>query len=141
MKICYDGEWVAIYVDDNIPCKYDRPAFTKASENEIWVLILEKAWAKLFKSYESIEAGYCREALRDLTGAPTKTVMTEETDFDETGKMFKRKNDGLVLMLKDALSKTNKFVVTAGADDEEDLSRSTADRLGLVNAHAYSIIG
>ena len=37
-------------------------------------MILEKAWAKLYKSYERIESGCSREALRDLTGAPTKTV-------------------------------------------------------------------
>lgn len=87
VRICFDGEWTAVYVDDFIPCnRRDTPAFTKASGEEIWVLILEKAWAKLFKSYYSIEAGYCREALRDLTGAPTKSVMTLETEYDDFGK-------------------------------------------------------
>jgi len=38
------------------------------------VLVLEKAWAKLFKSYAKIESGFSREALRDLTGAPTKLL-------------------------------------------------------------------
>ncbi len=37
---------------------------------------MEKVYAKLFKSYEKIEAGHCKDALRDLTGAPTKTVYT-----------------------------------------------------------------
>lgn len=41
------------------------------------VLILEKAWAKLFGSYERIEAGLTREALRSLTGAPTSVVWTD----------------------------------------------------------------
>ncbi|EAR93371.2 calpain family cysteine protease (macronuclear) [Tetrahymena thermophila SB210] len=142
VRICFDGEWTAVYVDDFIPCnRRDTPAFTKASGEEIWVLILEKAWAKLFKSYYSIEAGYCREALRDLTGAPTKSVMTLETEYDDFGKPQKRPNESLPIILKEALSKQNKFVVTAGADDEDDLTRSTADRLGLVNSHAYSIIG
>ncbi|KAL4453070.1 hypothetical protein ABPG74_015301 [Tetrahymena malaccensis] len=141
VRFCFDGEWTAVYVDDFIPCnRRDTPAFTKASGEEIWVLILEKAWAKLFKSYYSIEAGYCREALRDLTGAPTKSIMTLETEYDETGKSYKKPNESLPLILKEALSKQNKFVVTAGADDEDDLTKSTADRLGLVNSHAYSII-
>jgi len=39
---------------------------------------MEKAWAKLYGSYERIERGLCRDALRDLTGAPTKTVFTED---------------------------------------------------------------
>ncbi|KAL4497235.1 hypothetical protein ABPG72_019555 [Tetrahymena utriculariae] len=141
VRICFDGEWTAVYVDDLIPCnRRNTPAFTKAPGEEIWVLILEKAWAKLFKSYYSIEAGYCREALRDLTGAPTKSVMTLETEFDENGKSYKKPNESLPIILKEALSKQNKFVVTAGVDDEDDLTKSTANRLGLVNSHAYSII-
>lgn len=44
------------------------------------MLILEKAWAKLFGSYAKIESGFCREALRDLTGAPTKVIYTYEEE-------------------------------------------------------------
>jgi len=35
------------------------------------VIVVEKAWAKVFGSYQNIEAGYPREVLRTLTGAPT----------------------------------------------------------------------
>jgi len=76
VKICKDGEWKAVYVDDRIPCLKGVPAFTKANANELWVLILEKAWAKLFKSYAKIETGFSRIALRDLTGAPTSVIPT-----------------------------------------------------------------
>lgn len=37
------------------------------------VLLLEKAWAKIFGSYEKIEGGLPREVLHALTGAPTMT--------------------------------------------------------------------
>lgn len=50
---------------------------------EIWVLLLEKAWAKLNGNYENIERGYNSEALRDLTGAPTLTLHT----LDENNKI------------------------------------------------------
>jgi hypothetical protein len=30
----------------------------------------------LYGSYEKIEAGFCAEAMRDLTGAPTRTIAT-----------------------------------------------------------------
>ena len=78
VKICINGEWQAIFVDDFFPCfnKRHGPCFTQSIGNELWVLILEKAWAKLFRSYESIEKGHCRDALRDLTGAPTKSINT-----------------------------------------------------------------
>ena len=41
------------------------------------VLILEKAWAKLFGNYEKIEAGLPSEALKALTGAPAEYLNTK----------------------------------------------------------------
>lgn len=105
----------------------------------MWVLILEKVWAKLFKGYYNIESGYCREALRALTGAPTKTIESQEEE-EVNGVCVFKTNTALPIILKEALDRKNKFVVTAGVNDEEDLSKSTADRLGLINSHAYSII-
>ena len=39
---------------------------------EIWALILEKAWAKVFGSYQRIEAGTAGEAMYPLSGRPHK---------------------------------------------------------------------
>ena len=44
-------------MDDYFPCYNGEPAFSKANGDEMWVLILEKVWAKLHGSYERIEAG------------------------------------------------------------------------------------
>ena len=38
--------------------KNNSPAFTKAVSNSLWVVLLEKAWAKMYTSYRRIEAGY-----------------------------------------------------------------------------------
>lgn len=69
-----------IIVDDCFPCynSLNGPAFTKGNGNEIWVLILEKAYAKLYKSYERIEEGNSKDALNELTGAPTKVIYTND---------------------------------------------------------------
>jgi calpain-15 len=45
------------------------------------VLILEKAWAKLFGSYERIEAGFAENVLRDLTGAPSEVVHNDDEEY------------------------------------------------------------
>mmetsp|Transcript_1117 Transcript_1117/g.119 ORF Transcript_1117/g.119 Transcript_1117/m.119 type:complete len:85 (+) Transcript_1117:272-526(+) len=42
----------------------------------MWVLILEKVWAKLHGSYCRIDGGLTKEPLHDLTGAPARTFFT-----------------------------------------------------------------
>ena len=57
MSIYVNGEERKIVIDDNFPydTNTDRWAFARPSKNdgiiEIWPLILEKAWAKIFGSY------------------------------------------------------------------------------------------
>jgi len=57
-------------IDDSFPCEKDTPAFSRANGNELWVMLLEKAYAKCFGAYDKIEMGLAGHALRDLTGAP-----------------------------------------------------------------------
>ena len=80
------GEWKEIIIDDQFPCynKLKGPCFTKGKGKELWVLILEKAWAKLYGSYQQIEYGLTREALHDLTGAPSAVLFMDSPDIWET---------------------------------------------------------
>ena len=127
VRICDMGEWKEIVVDDLFPCKNDRsgPIFTRGNEHELWVLILEKAWAKIYGSYAKLEAGLTREVLHDLTGGPTEYF----TDQDDANTVW------------DALYKGEQmnFIMTAGSGDfmgGSDLLASS----GLVGSHAYSLL-
>jgi calpain-15 len=126
--LCINGEWKQYIVDDNIPCinGTSMPAFTRANGSELWVLLLEKAYAKAFASYENIEAGLAAEALRDLTGAPGEYLMfpTEEAAWD-----FLRKWDKQGFMLT---ASTENF---EGGKEEKELLD-----LGLVEGHCYAIL-
>eukprot|EP01016_Furgasonia_blochmanni_P012753 TRINITY_DN16385_c0_g1_i1.p1 TRINITY_DN16385_c0_g1~~TRINITY_DN16385_c0_g1_i1.p1 ORF type:complete len:331 (-),score=49.18 TRINITY_DN16385_c0_g1_i1:35-1027(-) len=70
VMVCDMGEWKEVIVDDLFPCvnQQNGPAFTHSIQKELWVLILEKAWANLYGSYDRIESGLSREVLHDLTG-------------------------------------------------------------------------
>jgi calpain-15 len=46
-------------------------AFSKGNGTEIWVMLIEKAYAKMYGNYEVIEGGNPAHAMFDLTGAPT----------------------------------------------------------------------
>jgi len=58
-----------VVVDDKFPCSAKGPLFSRSHGPELWVLLLEKAYAKLYGAYDKIEGGFAGEALRDLTGA------------------------------------------------------------------------
>jgi calpain-15 len=60
VSLYINGEMKTVVVDDRFPYNEDRQnwAFSRPSKSsEIWVLILEKAWAKIFGSYQRIEGG------------------------------------------------------------------------------------
>ena len=70
-------------LDDFIPCTKDKkPAFSKANGPEGWVMMLEKAYAKVYGAYDKIEAGITSHALRDLTGAPGNYLKNDATKPD-----------------------------------------------------------
>jgi calpain-15 len=71
VKMCLDGMWKNIIVDDWIPTRYGSPVFSKANGKFVWVPIIEKAFAKAHGSYKAIESGYLHESMGILTGAPT----------------------------------------------------------------------
>lgn len=67
-----NGVFQEIVIDDAIP--YDpvtqKPAFSKCHGNELWVMLLEKCWAKICGNYENTKYGLSQTALSILTGAP-----------------------------------------------------------------------
>lgn len=55
-----NGERINVLIDSHFPAtKQGGAAFGRsANDNELWVMILEKAYAKLHRTYESIESGF-----------------------------------------------------------------------------------
>ena len=53
------GEWVEVSVDTLIPCNEEsQPIFAHGKDpSELWVPLLEKAYAKLHGSYEALDGG------------------------------------------------------------------------------------
>lgn len=92
VRLFLDGRWRTILVDGQLPCT-DHPtrkqhvretnlAFSRTCKNQLWVSVLEKAYAKAYGSYAAISGGEVAEALLDLTGAPTYTVDFSDPSFD-----------------------------------------------------------
>lgn len=129
------GQRRTVVVDDRFPyCPHkERFAFSRTnSSNEIWVQIVEKAWAKVFGSYQRIEAGTTGEALNPLTGCPTKFFIHDEVDKERLWQTILYADQNGMPM------------ATAVASSQEEVSGLDAQNMrtvGLVDAHAYSLIG
>lgn len=119
-----DGEWQIVIVDDYLPYDKDNDnaAFTQANGQEIWVLMLEKAWAKINGGYLNIIGGLSSDPLLALTGFHTRRVDTS-IETNELWKTLQTADDHNSIMCCD--SKAN----------EEGLKRN------LVKSHAYTLIG
>ena len=127
VAMCLNGVWEEIILDDFAPCTRDgQLAFNRSKTHELWVVLLEKAWAKVHGGYLNIEAGLTREALRDLTGASAKTYF------------LKQKPDELWERLMKA--EENNFIMTAGSDNLNSGSDSYIQKIGICGSHAYSLL-
>lgn len=137
-----------VRVDDFFPCNAGinaGPVYSRCAGNELWVLLTEKAFAKLHGSYANITAGFTAEALMDLTGAPCKTYRLDDPLVRpkiESGELW-----------QDLLSfDENKYLLTAstpGTDptqqkqedsDEAQAALACQSSTGLVPGHAYTLV-
>ena len=119
-----NGSWKSYILDDYFPCTaHSGPAFTRSNGPELWVLLLEKAYAKAYGGYDIIEGGHPALALRDLTGAPYDFLESE--DSDEVWEYVKNSND-------------RQYLLTCYTKSTE--TREEKNPLGIVSGHAYSIL-
>lgn len=79
-KFFINGMQTAVIVDDYLPVvKGTRNlAFAKSDRGELWVPLLEKAWAKLHGSYAATAGGIPDFAANHLIGVPSETLRHEE---------------------------------------------------------------
>lgn len=57
IKLYINGKPKFFVIDDQIPCSNSTnfPVFTQPVGNELWVMLMEKVWAKAIGSYLSAE--------------------------------------------------------------------------------------
>ena len=63
-------KFVIVTVDDRIPCQKGtrRPMFMSPNGNELWAIILEKAYAKFCGSYHNLSGGFTLWGWQSMTG-------------------------------------------------------------------------
>ncbi|NXH01721.1 CAN14 protein, partial [Loxia leucoptera] len=78
------GEWVDVVVDDLLPVNEAGELLFVSSvyKNVFWGALLEKAYAKLYGSYEDLQIGQVSEALVDFTGGVNTRIKLAEAPPD-----------------------------------------------------------
>jgi len=132
IRILKDGNEITIEVDDFFPCRGEQLAFAQSANNSIWVQLLEKAWAKKFGCYFAVEGGTMKDAMFDLTSAPTITMETSDPKvWEELQEALK---NGYIA---GAASKSNKNKPEAEVIYEEE---SKGDNSKVTDDHAFAIL-
>jgi hypothetical protein len=62
MSFFVNGIETPLIVDDYLPTRNARCCFTRSKEEELWVSLLEKGWAKLHGTYARTEGGQSAQA-------------------------------------------------------------------------------
>uniref|UniRef100_A0A182MAF2 Calpain n=1 Tax=Anopheles culicifacies TaxID=139723 RepID=A0A182MAF2_9DIPT len=120
------GKWVDVVIDDRLPTYRGQLIYMRSSEhNEFWSALLEKAYAKLHGSYESLRGGTTCEAMEDFTGG-----VAEMYDLkDQTPP-------NLYEIIEKGFKRNSMFGCSIEADPHV-LEAETPE--GLIRGHAYSI--
>ena len=133
------GIWETITIDELLPCyPGGGPVYAHAHHNELWAMLVEKAYAKVCGSYAALKAGWAYEAMIDLTGAPYATYRFEDA---ETQKMISDDSLWKLMLANDALS----YIQSASTPGEDELTvggnrKAKSGETGLVAGHAYAVI-
>lgn len=135
-----DCHIIFIIIDDRLPVKAKdgRLIFASCKDpNELWVPIIEKAYAKLHGSYKALIGGYSHYALGDMTGfcprliviKPGFTGYCEDYSDDEVWKILER------------YKKWNCLLGCSIQSNPKDNQKVEAEAgLGLYYGHAYSLL-
>lgn len=147
VRFCKNGLWQTIHVDDYFPCfPGSGPIFSRSHGNELWVLLAEKAYAKLHHSYLAIQSGLSVDALTDLTGAPFKVInfpsigeeqSNEEINAEEVWRLLLDGEEKGYLMSAGTRSQSELLNSSKSGQLERPISTNS---IGLVFGHAYTVI-
>ncbi len=123
-----DGEWQVVILDDHFAVKPGTliPKFAYPHGSELWVMLLEKAWAKVNGGYANTVAGSEKDAFYSLTGFVPKQIEHSEISEDEIWNMLVTSNN-------------NNEVMSASTYPTTDNKKKTSS--GLVLGHAYTLVG
>ena len=143
------GWWRDVVVDSYLPSKEYGPCFasTRQCKGELWVSLLEKAYAKVHGSYASIAFGDPLHAMVDLTGFAGWNISPrlEAARSDETASaaLFRDmcRYDEMRFLMSVWSRGIDESDYNVGHRGQNDAAMAAKYKsAGLVTGHAYSVL-
>ena len=160
-------KWRYVLIDDKLPCHavYNENQTKKLifahcrQDNEFWVPLIEKAYAKIHGSYYALASGCIDDGLVDMTGLVSKKILKSNALLSNSKKIedlwnlmknyssLKFDNELWTQSGKKVTSKyytRNKSMMgcsveSNGTNKEKEVSMN-GHKIGIVAGHAYSIL-
>ncbi|CAD2215189.1 calpain cysteine peptidase [Angomonas deanei] len=84
------GKWTHVLLDDYFPTLGNLPLFAKSTTScrELWVSLLEKAFAKVYGGYNKLVSGDPLRAMEILTGCPTYRYDSQFNSLSSTKSFY-----------------------------------------------------
>ena len=123
IKLCLGGEWITVVLDDYFPCiPMSTPLVTTSQSNELWILILEKALAKVYDCYYNLTCMNISDFFLTLTGCPSFSYNLENLQNEEKKDIFNKIKNFVIekKYLVVAISKMNDLDNNLDNNNEEN---------------------
>ena len=119
-----DGEFQIVYVDDYFPCIKGTNVlyFAKPNSFELWVILLEKAWAKVNGGYANIISGWPSDVFRAFTSFPCEKIIHKEEKSERSWGIIR------------AVDLNNGIICSSTKNDD------SVENKGLIKNHTYTLI-
>ena len=139
VRLYKNGQWEHVVVDDYFPCLADNQsdglcagaAFAHSDHmEEIWIALLEKAFAKYHGSYAALEQGFTHVALEELTGGEADAISIALASRGANKRVFWSK-------LKKY--KRNRYLMGAGSVAADNADKELQDT-GIVFGAVYTVL-
>jgi hypothetical protein len=88
IKLRIHGEWTYMCLDSYFPVTDGELLFAKSASNDLWVSIIEKAWAKAFGAYYKTSLGSPAEGFLSLSDFPC--ICLSHKDFDIESELWNK---------------------------------------------------
>jgi len=125
VELCINGLWERITLDEYFPCyPQGGPKYTKTAGGELYVGLLEKAFAKIYGSYEATIEGDSGNGMTSLTGCPVRTLRFKDLSEDD-----------LWQHLMEGAAKEEDLITVSTS-----LPKSRLTGSGLITNHSYTIL-